>query len=326
MAFNDIVDTQPHVVKLLENSIKRDRLSHAYLFEGEPGTKKFETALYFAQMLLCKEDENVPCLTCHNCVRIAHYTHPNVYVVTPEKNTIRKQAITDLQREFSKTSVEPGPKIFIIKQIELINASAANSLLKFLEEPHPNTHGILTTNNINKLLPTIISRSQVVKFSPTNNQIVEKYLSETHASLPAKIVSHLTNSKTEATNIIEADYFLDLVSYVKELYRLILTKEQPPLIYFKESCSIVIQDTKISALFLSIMSLFQRDLVHYKTNNIDTLIFKEELNTIKQLANQKTKEKLIEELEHMMRFKSRLYNYINQRLAYDNLLLSLERR
>ena len=70
MAFDNIKQSQPKVVQLLENSLKKDRLSHAYLFEGEKGTKKFDTAIYFAQMLLCKAEEHKPCLVCNNCRRI----------------------------------------------------------------------------------------------------------------------------------------------------------------------------------------------------------------------------------------------------------------
>ena len=89
-------------------------------------------------MLLCKGEQK-PCEICHNCRRIKHHTHPNLSIIEPIKGSIRKKQIVDLQTEFSKTSVEPGPKIYIIKDIETINVGAANSLLKFLEEPHPNT-------------------------------------------------------------------------------------------------------------------------------------------------------------------------------------------
>ncbi|MFK5883368.1 MAG: hypothetical protein QM489_03400, partial [Candidatus Izemoplasma sp.] len=105
--FEKIKETQPNVIRLLHNSLTKDRLSHAYLFEGERGTKKFETALYFAQMLLCKADEK-PCGVCHSCKRINHFTHPNVYIVEAEKNQIKKKQILALQAEFSKTSLEKG--------------------------------------------------------------------------------------------------------------------------------------------------------------------------------------------------------------------------
>jgi len=326
MAFDKIKETQPKVVQLLENSLKKDRLSHAYLFEGERGTKKYETALYFAQMLLCT-GEIVPCQECHNCRRIKNKTHPNVYVIEPIKNLIRKQQIIDLQREFSKTRVEPGPKIYIIRNIESINASAANSLLKFLEEPYPETYAILTSANINKILPTIISRSQVVQFSTLNKKVVEEDLIESgYPDSISRIVSNLTNSITEAVDIANNEYFLEILDLITDLYNIIATAEESIIIYFEENSSIIYQDKILSNMFLSLLVIYQKDIIYYKINDLENIVFKDEINTIHVIAKDKTKNRLIEELEKMLSLKSRLNSYINERLAYDNLLLSLERR
>ncbi len=326
MAFDKIKETQPKVVQLLENSLKRDRLSHAYLFEGERGTKKYETALYFAQMLLCT-GEDIPCQKCHNCRRIKNKSHPNVFVIEPIKNTIRKQQIIDLQKEFSKTRIEPGPKIYIIRNIETINASAANSLLKFLEEPYPETYAILTSANINRLLPTIISRSQVVQFSTLNKRIVEEDLSESgYSDSLSRVVSNLTNSITEAVDIANNEYFLEILDLVKDIFNIIATNEESIIIYFEENSSIIYQDKLLSDLFLSLLIIYQKDIINYKINDIENIVFKDEMNIINTIAMEKTKNRLIEELEKMLGLKSRLNSYINERLAYDNLLLGLERR
>ena len=326
MAFDKIRSSQPKVVQLLENSIKKDRLSHAYLFEGEKGTKKFETALYFAQMLLCKGEEK-PCLECNNCRRIANGTHPNVYIVEPVKNLIKKQQIIDLQTEFSKTSIERGPKIYIIKNIDLINVSAANSLLKFLEEPHPNTYAVLTSSNINKILPTIISRSQVLQFNSLNKKIIEEEIIETgFPVLSSKIVANLTNSITDALDIVNNEYFLELVDLVKEINNIIASNDESLIIYFNENSSIIYQDKEFSNLFLSLLVIYQKDLINYKINDVDNIIFTEELETISIISTRKTKNRLIDDLENTLSLKSKLNNYINERLAYDNLMLSLERR
>ncbi len=326
MAFDKIKQSQPKVVQLLENSLKKDRLSHAYLFEGESGTKKFETAIYFAQMLLCNEDEK-PCLECRNCRRIQHGTHPNVYIVEPIKNTIRKQQIQDLQNEFSKTSIEPGPKIYIIRDIEKINHNAANSLLKFLEEPFPNIHAILTTSNINRILPTIISRSQVVQFASLNPGIVEEDLLEAgYDNETARVVSHLTSSTDAAMKIATNENYLDLLDIVKELYSIINTNQESLVIYFNENSSIIYQDKEISILFLSLMIIYQKDVINYITGNAKNIVFKDEIETISGIVNHKTKNRLIDELESMLTLQSRINSYINERLAYDNLLLDLERR
>ena len=326
MAFDKIRSSQPKVVQLLENSIKKDRLSHAYLFEGEKGTKKFETALYFAQMLSCKAEKK-PCLECNNCRRIANGTHPNVYIVEPVKNLIKKQQIIDLQNEFSKTSVESGPKIYIIKNIDLINVSAANSLLKFLEEPFPNTYAVLTSSNINKILPTIISRSQVLQFNSLNKIIIEEELIETgFPVLSSKIVANLTNSISDALDIINNEYFLELLDLVKEINNIMASNDESLIIYFNENSSIIYQDKEFSNLFLSLLVIYQKDLINYKINDMENIIFTEELETISILSTSKTKNRLIDDLENTLSLKSRLNNYINERLAFDNLMLNLERR
>ncbi|AIO18084.1 DNA polymerase III subunit tau [Candidatus Izimaplasma bacterium HR1] len=329
MAFDKIKESQPKVVQLLENSLKKDRLSHAYLFEGEKGTMKFETALYFAQMLLCKSEDTKPCLECKNCKRIKNGTHPNVYVIRPEKNIIKKQQVQDLQTEFSKTSIEPGPKIYIIKDIETIHVSAANSLLKFLEEPFPNIHAILTTSNINRILPTIISRSQVVQFQSLNHEIVKQEMIEAgYSDETSAVLSELTNSIETAMEIASSEYYLDLIDNVKEIYRIINTNDQSLVIYFNENNSIIYQDKEKeqATLFLSLMTIYQKDVINYITGNMRNIVFKDELGIISGIVDHKPKNRLIDELEHMLTLQSRLNNYINERLAFENLLLDLERR
>ena len=327
MAFDSIKQSQPHVVRLLENSLKKDRLSHAYLFEGEPGTKKFDTAIYFAQMLLCKDETNKPCQVCSNCRRIKQGIHPNVYVVEPIKDTIRKNQIQDLQIEFSKTSVEPGKKVYIIKDIDLINQSAANSLLKFLEEPFPGIHAILTTNNLNRMLPTLISRSQVVSFLSLDKTVIAEELREAgYDKNTAHLLSQLTNSAEQAINIASTEYFEEVLDTVKDIYNMFANEEDGALLYFNENFSIIYQDKDISSLFLSIMTLYQKDILHLMEGDTAHVIFQSELGSLHALASQKPKQKRIDELEHMLSLQGRLRSFINERLAYDNLLLTLERR
>lgn len=326
MAFEKIKSSQPSVVKLLINSMKKERLSHAYLFEGEEGTKKFETALYFAQMLLCTEEEK-PCGECHNCRRVRHLTHPNLYVVEPIKNSIRKQQIIDLQNEFSKTSVEEGPKIYIIKELDTINISAANSLLKFLEEPHPNTYAILTTANIHRVLPTIISRSQVVQFSSLDKSLIERDLiDEGYPDEQAKIASLVSNRLSDALSLLSDDFFLETIELVKDLYRMLTEVKDSLVTHLHEHGEFIFQSNESLKLFLSIMILHQKDLLHVRMKYTQAVVFGDALEISKEIVSRKSKERITSELEEMLSLTSRLNHYINQRLAIDNLLIALERR
>jgi len=325
MAFEKLNASQPKVIQLLENSIKKDRLSHAYLFEGERGTKKFEMAQFFAMRLLCLDEEK-PCGECNNCRRIRHGIHPNVYMIEPHKNLIKKQQIVDLQKEFSKTSVEPGPKIYIIKDIENLNASGSNSLLKFLEEPFPGIYAVLTTSNINRILPTIISRSQIVQFQTLSKEVIyDELLEEGYTTELSHIIANLTNSTKEAFDVASNEFFVDIVNIVKDIFRIVDTNEEPLVIYFNENSSIIYQDIEINNLFLMSMIIYQKDIIDYQQGDMNNIAFTEEVDTISSIARNKSKNRLIEELESMLTLQSHMKSYINQRLAYDNLLLTLER-
>jgi DNA polymerase-3 subunit delta' len=326
MAFENIKTAQKDVVQLLENSFKKGRLSHAYLFEGDKGAKQFETALYFAQMLLCTNDADKPCLACHNCKRVMHYTHPNVYIVEPIKNTIRKHQIADLQTEFSKTAIEAGYKIYIIKDIDQIQVSAANALLKFLEEPHKDIIGILTTTNRSAILPTILSRSQIVSFATLSSGAIEQELMVNgYPKKISRILSHLSGSVSEAEALLADEGFEEVIDVIPELYDSMVQSDQSALLTFNERADFILFDKKLSKLFMACMLLFQKDIIHYLDGDMMHLVFEESLDTISSLARVKTKKRRIDELERMLALESRLDRYINERLAYDNLMYELER-
>jgi len=148
-------------VELLERSIKAGRLSHAYLLVGPSQVGKMALAKAFAQAIYC-EKEDVPCGVCRPCRLVALDRHPDVCLVMPEKDSIKIEAIRDLQRMISLSPVEGAYRVCIIQQIDLATPSAANSLLKTLEEPPSKVILVLTANRGESLLPTIVSRCQIL--------------------------------------------------------------------------------------------------------------------------------------------------------------------
>src|SRR5690606_27669505 len=118
--------------------------------------------------------------------KIKNQNHPNFYYIEKEGQTIKKEQVLELQREFSKTSLVEGRRVFIVEGSDTMSVSAQNSLLKFLEEPKNNeTIGILLTDNVNALLPTILSRAQVVRIFDqelTIEKLLEENLSLEHAT------------------------------------------------------------------------------------------------------------------------------------------------
>ena len=156
---------QPIVYQQLQRSFWHGRLAHAYLFEGEKGTGKHEMGIWLAQHLFCTDMKNgLPCGTCNNCQRIQNQEHPDVLTIEPEGQTIKVDQIRRLQTEFSRSGYESRKKVFLVKEAEKMNSRAANSLLKFLEEPLGEFLAILETDSVGRILPTIQSRCQILHF------------------------------------------------------------------------------------------------------------------------------------------------------------------
>src|SRR5699024_3373153 len=130
--WNDLQAVQSVATKIMMNSIKRNRISHAYLLQGSRGTGKKSFAVLLAMTILCEQRQGVePCQQCHTCKRIITKNHPDVHWVEREGNTIRNEQIDLLRKEFVYTGLETARKIYIISEAELLTVNAANRILKF---------------------------------------------------------------------------------------------------------------------------------------------------------------------------------------------------
>lgn len=138
--------------------LTKGTLAHAYLLEGEGE----ELAMWLAKSVLCKKEDK-PCGECSACRRIDHANHPDVHVVRPDGQHIKIDQIRHLHKEASLKSVEGNKQIFILLAADKLNLQSANALLKFIEEPSQDTLIILVGNSKDNMLPTILSRVQVVK-------------------------------------------------------------------------------------------------------------------------------------------------------------------
>ena len=152
------------VIKSLTNTLKTNKLSHAYLVVGEDSLYCGEFILSFVKAIFCLENKNkefYSCEDCKNCNSINHGNYVDFYKLSSE-TSIKKDEIQTLKSDLSVKSFY-GKKIYWIKDIEKMTEQAANSLLKFLEEPEDDIIAILSCKNISAVLPTIISRCQQIK-------------------------------------------------------------------------------------------------------------------------------------------------------------------
>lgn len=187
MPFRDLVN-QDHAVMLLRTAVRIARVSHAYLFVGPTGVGRFDAALAFAQLLNCdRAAEGDACGECRACKLIASGQHPDARVVDvdrgrlldPEDTTrtgIGIKQVLALRREVVYPPYEGGWKVYIFVNADQMTAEAANSLLKVLEEPPPRVVLVLIAESTVPLLPTVVSRCQLVRFTLIPTPTIERAL------------------------------------------------------------------------------------------------------------------------------------------------------
>ncbi len=172
------------LVRGFTHVIRRGRLAHAYLFTGPAGIGKRLFAIELAKTLLC-EDPNAGkkeilegCGQCPACVQVEAGTHPDfVYTERPEeKNEFPVDLMREVRERFTLKSARGKGKVVVLNDAEDFNEESANCFLKTLEEPPPGSVLILITSNLDRQLPTIISRCQVIRFAPLPPAVVEELL------------------------------------------------------------------------------------------------------------------------------------------------------
>ncbi len=176
--FSQIVG-QPHIVKLFENALKKEKVSHSYLFAGPRGTGKTSTARILAKALNCEHLVNgyEPCNECRSCVSIDSGRSMDVI----EMDAASNRGIDEIRGIRDKVSYLPAEskyKVYIIDEVHMLTKEAFNALLKTLEEPPEHTFFILATTEMQKVPETILSRCQIVEFHRISNTVIEKRLKE----------------------------------------------------------------------------------------------------------------------------------------------------
>lgn len=320
MNYQEAVQAQPQIIRHLKRSMDQSKLSHAYIFEGSKDSFVEEIAIYFAVLLLCGNEDH-PTIT----QRVTNRTHPNVHIIESSTQTVTKDDILSLQHDFNQTAVEIGPKIYIIMDAHKMNAFAANALLKFLEEPHSDIYGILVTDDAQKLLPTLISRSQVLPFPSLGKKVIEKRLIEEGIdTFKAKIAAHLFQRVDRALSFIEDPDTDRIIDGVKGLYKT-LKKGQSLLVFLHHEWPDLTRDSKTIELFLELMMLYQKDLLYAKMGVEEAITFKDDLTTIEGLNTQLSKPHILAIWEKILNLKEKLHHPIHHSLAFEDVVLSLER-
>lgn len=262
MIYRDVLkQQQPILYQILLKSFNNQRIPHAFLLVGKNAR---QPAHFIAKSLIC-ENNVLACDECNECRRIDEHKYGDFIYYNGYDETIKKPQIEYIQDQFSKSALEGKAKIYLMENIENSTIEAMNSLLKMLEEPTAGVYAIFTCQNLNRVLPTIQSRCQVIQLLPASLKSLRDELIK--ADIPEddiNVLSELFTSFDECQNYIESESFDQLKN---EVYHFL-----DDLYFHRDNLIINVQthllknfnDKQTIQLFLNMLVLAFRDLFHVK--------------------------------------------------------------
>lgn len=317
---------QQIVVDRLKTSFKNNRVGHAYIFDGERGTGKEDIALFFAKLLLCQQPiEATPCEACRSCMRVTSRNHPNVTLIYPDGQTIRKGQMDEFLIEMTKKSFEGGRKIYIISQAERMNAASANALLKYLEEPDGAVTAVLLTDAYSSILPTIQSRCQRISFLPPSREVMISLLEEKDITRSmAATVTMLTANIDEAIELAQDDAFAHMRKTVLKLVEALDQNVHEALLYIQSTWSQVFKEREEVDRGLDLLLYAYRDIVAFKSELTSVSAYPDQREFLNSLAMKMTYTQLSLVMEAILQAKRQLGGNMNRQLLMEQLMLNMQ--
>lgn len=213
MVFSAILG-QAKALTLLSRAQASGRLAHAYLFTGPDGVGKTTVALDLAAVLLCRRPQSGrPCGTCPGCLKFLSSNHPDFVRIRPDGAAIKIDQIRHLKKGLNFAPFESKQRVILLEEVHTMRREAGNSLLKVLEEPPADNLLILVGNSTGSMLATIVSRCQVIPFTPLPlplaAEIVQRHKPQLDAADSMALAALVDGCPGQALTI-EADEVLTL--------------------------------------------------------------------------------------------------------------------
>lgn len=315
MAFREIIG-QKQAIEILRRSINEGKISHTYLFVGPEGVGKKLTAISFAQALNCQVLPLEGCGECLSCTEIKNLTFPDLLYYQPDGMWFKIQQVREIKKEIYWKPFKSKWKIFILDSAHQLRSESANALLKSLEEPPPYTIFILLVWRPEMLLPTIISRSQIINFSYLNNEELKKIFKDVPEEKIDILISLSQGSPGKGYFWLEEDNWKKREEFLKNLF--LFKKDNINHIF--DLVDFLVEDKKIDYVLslLELLLFWWRDILFWKLYEREDYITQKDF--IREIAK-KSQEFSLEKIRKNFRFSQDAIKSIRNNA---NLLLTLE--
>ncbi|HKM03612.1 MAG TPA: DNA polymerase III subunit [Lachnospiraceae bacterium] len=324
--FSDIIG-QEHIKEHLQSAIKEKKVTHAYIINGERSSGKEFIAQIFAMAIQCDKQDIEPCGECHSCKQTKSNNQPDIIKVTHEKpNSIGVDDIrTKINNDVAIKPYSSPYKVYIMNEGEKLTPQAQNALLKTLEEPPEYVVIMILTTNIESMLPTILSRCVVLNMKPVEDELVRKFLMEELMVPDYKAdvcVAFARGNAGKAKALAISEEFdnikIDTVTLLKYINEMDVSEMVTTVKKFNEY-KFNIND------YLDIISVWYRDVLLFKaTKDANHLIFKDEIQYIRKVADRSSYEGIENIIEAIEKAKNRLSANVNFELTMELLLLVIK--
>lgn len=298
----------------LTNAYHSNKLSHAYLFEGDDAQTMKQVAINFAKLILCQTDNQCE-------AKVSTFNHPDFMYISTNDSSIKKEQIEQLVRHMNQLPIESKYKVYIIEDFEKLTVQGENSILKFLEEPPDNTIAILLSTKPEQILDTIHSRCQHVYFKPIDKeQFVNRFVEQDIAKPVAEMISTYT---TQIDNAMALNEEFDLLTLRKTIIRwceLLLTNKPMAMIGVIDLLKQA-KNKKLQTLTIAAVNGFFEDIIHTKVNVDDKRIYSDLISDINQYAQKLTFNQLILMFDQLTDAHKKLNQNVNPTLVFEQIVI-----
>lgn len=324
--FQDIIGHN-QIVEHLKNAIRMDKISHAYILNGENNAGKMMLAEAFATALQCESGKEESCMSCRSCRQAAEHNQPDIIYVSHEKPNLI--SVDDIRYQINNDiSIKPYSskyKIYIVDEAEKMNTQAQNALLKTIEEPPAYGIILLLTTNADAFLPTILSRCITLNLKSVNEELIKEYLMKKYQipDYQADVCATFSQGNVgKAIQLASSGAFHELKTFALSLVK----KLEDMDLYELNGCIQQISEFKPEIQeFLDLLILWFRDVLYMKaTNDVNTLIFKDEVYDIKKQATARSYTGIENILQALEQTKVRLKANVNFDLVIELMLLAIK--